>query len=83
MRPLTKDEFEGWKHSIVSQWFFQQCEELKRNSETGLGRGACFNRHSVESTALQTAEKIGFIKGIEAVFEISPQYYAEEEQSKE
>lgn len=72
MKPVTKEEFEGWKQSIMSRWFFAKCEELKRNAEDNLGKGIYFYRNSVERTALTTAENVGFIKGIDAVLDMEP-----------
>jgi len=64
-------EYENWKSSTITQWFFNKIEQLIREKENTLSMGGAFNRTDPNATQTMTAEYIGFIDGCRSCLEIT------------
>jgi hypothetical protein len=74
----TRGDFENWRNSYVTQWYFSRIREMIEERQTILGMGGTLNRTDMVPTQTLTAEYVGFIDGCNECLLIETQAEMEE-----
>jgi len=67
---LTKDELVEWHLNPITQKIKLIVKEQLKDVHSKLGNGWTLHRGSIEKTALETAEMVGKIEGLEFIFNL-------------
>ena len=79
---MEGEELTAWKNNPSTQKVFKFLKEMLQWNKDNLEKGSTYNRHSVEQTALATAEALGRISGMETLMNLQVEL-KEEDNSKE
>lgn len=70
----TRNDFENWRNSYVTQWYFDKIREMITGNQQLLGEGGTLDRTDMVRTQTWTAEKVGHITACEECLAIEPEY---------
>jgi hypothetical protein len=74
----TRGDFENWRNSYVTQWYFSRIQQMIEERQATLGMGGTLNRVDMVSTQTLTSEYVGFIDGCNECLLIETQVEMEE-----
>lgn len=73
MEEPSVGEFDNWKTSPTTQWFFNRIRMLIGEEEVMLASGSCLRRDNMVETQTLTAESVGRIEGCRRCLDITPE----------
>ncbi|MCP4613030.1 MAG: hypothetical protein GY845_30420 [Planctomycetes bacterium] len=67
---MTNEEFQEWKAHPTTRKYYKLVEKLKRTTEESMGAGITLSIESASATQAQTAEVVGYIKGLNELLDV-------------